>query len=97
VPKKKKIDPERAVNVVMAIHDVLYLEPGHDENVYNGAKEWDLEMLGAIADVVATLIARPTNAEVCEECRNTIPAKKGGGLANRHHTESCSLHDPSRD
>ena len=97
MPKKKMIEPGKAVKVVMAIHDVLYLEPGHDENVFNGAKDWDLEMLDTIADVVATLIARPANAEVCEECGNTIPVKKGGGLENRHHTESCSLHDTSRD
>ena len=95
--KKRKIDPNNAVAAIQAIHDVLYLEPGHDENVYNGDKEWDLDILETIADVVATLIARPANAEVCEECGNTIPAKKGGGLTNRHHTESCSLHDPSRD
>ena len=97
MPKKVKIDPKKAVAAIQAIHDVLYLEPGHDTNVYNGAKEWDLDMLETIADVVAMLIPRPTNVEFCDECGNAIPVRPGGGLENKHHAESCSLYDARRD
>jgi hypothetical protein len=30
---------------------------------------------------------------VCDECGEAIPPVEGGGLANRHHDESCSLYD----
>jgi len=95
--KKRKIDPKKAIAAIQAIHDVLYVEPGHDVNVYNGAKEWDLDMLETIADVVGMLISKPANVEFCNECENAIPVRPGGGLANKHHRASCSLHDASRD
>lgn len=31
--------------------------------------------------------------EECEECGELIPVVTDGGLANKHHDESCSLHD----
>lgn len=33
--------------------------------------------------------------DVCDECLEEIPTVGGGGLANRHHAPSCSLHDPT--
>lgn len=33
--------------------------------------------------------------DVCDECGETIPDVAGGGLANRHHKCSCSLHEPN--
>lgn len=35
--------------------------------------------------------------EDCDECGFSIPQVDGGGLANRHHAESCSLHDPNAE
>jgi hypothetical protein len=37
------------------------------------------------------------DATVCDECGATIPDTPGGGLANRHHAESCSLHSTWTD
>lgn len=31
--------------------------------------------------------------DVCDECGRTIPDTPGGGLANCHHAESCSLYE----
>lgn len=38
---------------------------------------------------------RPPAGEACDECGAEIPDADGGGLANRHHRPSCSLHDAS--
>lgn len=35
--------------------------------------------------------------EVCDECGKTIPDHDEGGLANKHHDESCSLYDPDQE
>lgn len=35
--------------------------------------------------------------EVCDECGKSIPDHIGGGLANKHHDESCSLYDPDQE
>lgn len=95
--KTTKIDPRKAVATIRAIHDVLYLEASANGEFHNGAKEWSVDMLEAIAGAVGLLVSRPPAAEACEECGNAIPSIDGGGLSNRHHDPSCSLHDPSRD
>lgn len=42
---------------------------------------------------VVAVDPEPSGAEVCDECGREIPGVNGGGLANRHHAESCSLYD----
>ena len=96
--RTKKIDQKKAIAAIRAIHDVLFLDTNDgDLAFHNGAKEWSVDMLETIADAVGTVIPRPPDAEVCEECGNLIPVVKGGGLANRHHDRSCSLYDAKRD
>lgn len=34
---------------------------------------------------------------ICDECKNVIPAVTEGGLFNRHHQDSCSLWDPTKE
>ena len=33
----------------------------------------------------------------CDECGAEIPDHPGGGAANRHHEQSCSLYDASKE
>ncbi len=33
----------------------------------------------------------------CDECGASIPSVTGGGLASKHHLDSCSLHDPAAE
>lgn len=33
----------------------------------------------------------------CEECGAYIPTADGGSIANRHHADSCSLHEPEEE
>ena len=35
--------------------------------------------------------------KICDECGSPIPDVDGGGLANMHHLESCSLYDPKEE
>lgn len=35
--------------------------------------------------------------EVCDECGCEIPDVEGGSIANRHHADGCSLHDPDEE
>jgi len=35
--------------------------------------------------------------ETCDECGAKIPSVAGGGLANKHHKESCSLYDKNEE
>lgn len=37
------------------------------------------------------------HGDECDECHESIPVVDGGGLANRHHKESCSLYDSSKE
>lgn len=38
-----------------------------------------------------------TGSENCGECGHAIPNNAGGSIANKHHAESCSLHDANED
>ena len=62
-------------------------------------KGQDIEVFGCFARPGAAFDDPPEGwAEPeCDECGATIPPEKGGGLANKHHHESCSLHDPNED
>ncbi|MFW6061171.1 MAG: hypothetical protein ACOC93_00025 [Planctomycetota bacterium] len=42
------------------IHDLLYLDIVADREVYNPEKEWNVEMLSTIAEIVADYVPRPT-------------------------------------
>jgi hypothetical protein len=42
-------------------------------------------------------LSREEREHECDECNETIPVVDGGGLANRHHKESCSLFDSSQE
>ena len=35
--------------------------------------------------------------DLCDECGNDIPVIKDGSIVNKHHKESCSLHDENQD
>lgn len=37
--------------------------------------------------------ARGALGERCDECQSLIPDHPDGGLANKHHEDSCSLYD----
>lgn len=32
----------------------------------------------------------------CDDCGERIPAVDSSGMANRHHSPSCSLYDPTQ-
>jgi hypothetical protein len=38
-----------------------------------------------------------SETDVCDECEAPIPIVEGGGLANKHHLESCSLYDSEKE
>jgi len=44
---------------IQRIHDLLYLDIVDDQDVYNPDKEWDVDTLSMIAEVVAAHIPRP--------------------------------------
>ena len=44
---------------IQCIHDLLYLDIVDDRDVYNPDKEWDVDMLSMIAEIVAAYIPRP--------------------------------------
>ena len=44
---------------IQKIHDLLYLDIMDDRDVYNPDKEWDIDMLSIIAEIVAAYIPRP--------------------------------------
>lgn len=57
--RKLKADVRKSVKAVEAIHDILFLE----YEGYNGVKEWDVDMLDRIAEVVAKVIPRPPDSK----------------------------------
>jgi hypothetical protein len=48
-------------SVARQIHDLLYLDFDDDRECYNPRKEWDVDMLSMIADIVDEFIPRPTS------------------------------------
>lgn len=39
----------------------------------------------------------PDDQDCCDECGNHIPFVLEGGMANKHHNETCSLYDSSEE
>jgi hypothetical protein len=70
--------------------DAIILEM---DGAKESSREPDDDLSGQIKDINAEIAARP----VCDECGSTIPVVNGGGLANKHHKESCSLFDSEAD
>ena len=102
---KLKIDVRKSAKAIQAIHDILFL----DYEVYNGNKQWDVDMLDRIAEAVAKVIPRPLDSKNdpvksespvekywCDECQGFIP-RPGASLGNKHHNKSCSLYDPKEE
>lgn len=49
------------------IHDLLYLDIVDDRDTYNPDKEWDVDMLSMIAEIVDAYIPRPTKLVYASE------------------------------
>jgi len=92
-----KIDAKKAVAAIQAIHDLLYWDTDGDKEFYNGSKEWDASLADDISREVGKVIPRPSDYEACDECGALVPQTTGGGLANKHHRDSCSLYDPKEE
>lgn len=68
---------------------------GHYEPV--GDPSW-IDLGDAYIEACGALGREPSiDACECEECGRDIPEVDGGDLANRHHSDSCSLYDDSQD
>lgn len=50
-----------------------------------------------IEEIESLRNATPSVSDECDECGNTIPDVADGGLANKHHDESCSLYDADEE
>jgi len=62
---------------IQQIHDLLYMDITDDREVYNPDKEWDIDMLSMIAEIVDEYIPRPTVqidvSEAIEEPVESLP------------------------
>jgi hypothetical protein len=80
-PKAKPVP-----TVAQRIHDVLYLDTVDDRDVYNPDKEWDADILSAIAEVVADFIPRPVQIKALADRedpkRGSRPSSGRPGLRN---------------
>jgi hypothetical protein len=72
--RSKRLDPAKCTAAIEAIQDILYLDSNDSGTFYNGSKEWSVEMLNTIADVLETAITRPPDATIeCALCHLMVP------------------------
>lgn len=55
-----------AQDAVRAIHDLLYLDITDGRTIYDPDKEWDVDMLSMIAEIIDACIPRPTRQMAAE-------------------------------
>lgn len=56
-----------------------------------------MDVVGAEMEALRSVLGLEYLPPRCEECGALIPNTPGGGLANRHHEESCSLFDAQEE
>jgi hypothetical protein len=61
--------PSPALDAVRAIHDLLYLDMDDGRSVYDPDKEWNVDMLSMIAEIIDACIPRPAGRQPAD----TVP------------------------
>lgn len=55
-----------AMDAVRAIHDLLYLDMDDGRSVYDPDKEWNVDMLSMIAEIIDACIPRPASRQLAD-------------------------------